>query len=235
MTYPEPTPPTPLPALKSCWPRAIWCGPLAARSCSCFLRLAGCRCEAMCYLEKVLSRGWRRFPPRCLGWTAKTTQQKTQMHFTHPAQIRPSLAQRCRSAHVRLSKCVTHLNLTLFSIPLASSWVTPIKDSLLMAMSWSPGLKRPSCREKEKAADVTTEIVCTESSYCLSSKRQKYDSKATKKNSELLMALDVLGFEMNEMNVKRAEFNHAVNSLRIPHKHAERGWIGRNGMEMNLL
>lgn len=79
----------------------------------------------------------------------------------------------CRSTHVRLSECVTHLNLTLFSIPLASSWVTPIKDSLLMAMSWSPGLKRPSCREKEKAADVTTEIVRTESGCCLSSKRAK--------------------------------------------------------------
>lgn len=69
--------PRPLPAPRSCWPRAIWCGLLAARSCSCFLRLAGCRCEATCYLEKVLSRGWRRFPPRCLGWTAKATQQET--------------------------------------------------------------------------------------------------------------------------------------------------------------
>lgn len=53
-------------------------------------------------------------------------------------------------------KCVsnasfTHLYLTLFSMLLASSWVTPIKDSLLMAMSWSPGLRRPSCTKEWQA------------------------------------------------------------------------------------
>lgn len=41
-----------------------------------------------------------------------------------------------------------YLNLTLLSTLLASSYVTPINDSLLMAISWSPGLSRPSYKVK---------------------------------------------------------------------------------------
>lgn len=44
----------------------------------------------------------------------------------------------------------SHPILTLFSMLLASSWVMPIKDSLFMAMSWSPGLRRPSCTTLKK-------------------------------------------------------------------------------------
>lgn len=41
-----------------------------------------------------------------------------------------------------------YLNFTLLSTLLASSYVTPINDSLLTAISWSPGLSRPSYKAK---------------------------------------------------------------------------------------
>lgn len=110
----------------------------------------------MCYLGKVLFPGWRRFPLRSLGCTSKHNATRNTNALKESDLNLKSTAQLCQSTHFHLSKCVTHLNLTLFSIPLASSWVTPIRDSLLMAMSWSPGLKRPSWRKRRGAADVIT-------------------------------------------------------------------------------
>lgn len=122
------------------WPQVIGCGLSGVQSW--FLQLAELRCVETCCWEKGLYLEWRLSPRRCLGCGHKGKRGGA----CKEPQIMKTRKDPTRTEKQR---CGCHLNLTLFSMLLASSWVTPIRDSLLMAMSWSPGRRRPSWTERK--------------------------------------------------------------------------------------